>query len=172
MELSLVDATLGLIDAAIEDQVRLAALLDARVAEDWEGFPEALPSLRESALLRDPADAGPYWGTVLFLVSPPRTLIGMGGYYGPPSPEGVVEIGYAVAPEFQGAGWATRAATLLVERAALSPAVDAVDAHTLAETNASTGVLTKLGFQRIGEDDDPDVGAVWHWRLQVGRAST
>ncbi len=49
---------------------------------------------------------------------------------------------------------------------------DGVDAHTLAGTNASIGVLTKLGFQRIGEDIDPDVGPVWHWRLQVDRART
>lgn len=49
---------------------------------------------------------------------------------------------------------------------------DGVDAHTLAETYASREVQTKLGFQRIGEDDDPDVGAVWHWRLQVDRART
>lgn len=47
-----------------------------------------------------------------------------------------------------------------------------MDAYTLAETNASTGVLTELGFQRIGEDVDPDEGPVWHWRLQVEWAST
>jgi RimJ/RimL family protein N-acetyltransferase len=171
VELSLVDATLDMIDAAIVDQVRLGELLDAHVAHGWEGFPDALPGLRESTLLRDDPER-PHWGTVLFVLSPPRTLIGMGGYYGPPSPEGVVEIGYAVAPEFQGAGWATRAARMLTERAAQSPAVDAIDAHTLAESNASTGVLTKLGFERIGEDLDPDEGAVWHWRRQVDRANT
>jgi RimJ/RimL family protein N-acetyltransferase len=31
--------------------------------------------------------------------------------------------------------------------------------------NPSTGVLASLGFERDGEDTDPDQGVVWRWRL-------
>jgi len=41
--------------------------------------------------------------------------------------------------------------------------VRVVRAHTLPEANASTRVLTKCGFQRIGEVIDPEDGLVWRW---------
>jgi RimJ/RimL family protein N-acetyltransferase len=53
----------------------------------------------------------------------------------------------------------------MIRRAFADPHVRAVDAHTLAQASASTGVLEKAGFRRIGEAVDPDAGSVWHWRL-------
>jgi RimJ/RimL family protein N-acetyltransferase len=38
-----------------------------------------------------------------------------------------------------------------------------VRAHTLPERNASTRILEKLGFERIGQAVDPEVGQVWRW---------
>jgi [ribosomal protein S5]-alanine N-acetyltransferase len=89
----------------------------------------------------------------------------MGGFKGPPS-AGAVEIGYAIAPTLQRRGLATAAARQLVERAFADPNVGAVDAHTLAQRNASVRVLEKLGMQRIGEVPDHEHGAIWHWRIR------
>ena len=47
----LVDATLALVDAAIEGDARLGTLLGAAVAEGWPVFPEALAALREIPVL-------------------------------------------------------------------------------------------------------------------------
>jgi len=159
--LLLVNATLELLDAAVEDATRLGELLGASLADDWAGFPQVLPRLRELHA-ENPHTS---WGTVLFLLATPRTLVGMGGYKGEPSLEGLVEIGYAVAPAFRGRGLATEAARALVARAFADPRVQAVTAHTLAEKNPSTGVLEKAGFRRVGEQHDPDVGALWRWQL-------
>jgi ribosomal-protein-alanine N-acetyltransferase len=163
-----VDATLALLDAAIAGTFRLGPLLGAAVAEGWEGFPEALPSLR-SAYAR--AAAGPNvghdWGAVLFVLESPRTLVGLGGFKGVPR-DGIVEIGYAIAPAFQGRGLATAAAAHLLCRAFASALVDAVDAHTLPHLNPSTRVLEKLNFRRMGEIVDPDDGPIWHWRRERG----
>jgi len=41
--------------------------------------------------------------------------------------------------------------------------VRTVRAHPLPQPNASTRVLTKCGFQRIGEVIDPEDGLVWRW---------
>ncbi len=38
-----------------------------------------------------------------------------------------------------------------------------VIAHTLAEPNPSTSVLTRLGFTRTDTIEDPDEGPVWRW---------
>jgi [ribosomal protein S5]-alanine N-acetyltransferase len=156
--IELVHATLPLLNAAIAGHEAVATELNAHVATGWEGFPEALP------MLRDTLEPGSPWGTTLFVLASPRTLVGMGGFKGPPQ-VGVVEIGYAIAPAFQGRGLATAAARQLVERAFADAGVSAVDAHTLGERNASVRVLEKLGMRRIAEVLDPEHGAIWHWRV-------
>jgi RimJ/RimL family protein N-acetyltransferase len=92
-------------------------------------------------------------------------VIGNCGYKGPPGAEGVVEIAYGVAPEHQGKGYATEAARALSEFAYSSGAVRLVIAHTLPMASASTSVLTKCGFTRVGDVIDPDDGLVWRWEL-------
>ena len=90
-------------------------------------------------------------------------VIGRCGFKGPPEADGVVEIAYGVAPEHQGKGYATEAAAALVSYAFSNGQVRVVRAHTLPESNASTRVLTKCGFRRIGEVIEPDDGLVWRW---------
>lgn len=89
--------------------------------------------------------------------------VGRCGFKGPPAADGVVEIAYGVDPEQQGKGYATEAAEALAAYALASAQVRVVRAHTLAEPNASTRVLTKCGFRRIGEVVDPEDGVVWRW---------
>jgi ribosomal-protein-alanine N-acetyltransferase len=160
--LELVDATRDLIDAAIEGDGRLGALLGAAVAEGWPVFPDALPALRAMIEERPQPDG---WGTVLFLLREPPTLVGMGGYKGPPSAGGTVEIGYAIAPAFRRRGLAGEAARRMVERAWEDPRVIAVEAHTLAEESASVRLLVGIGFVRVAEVTDPEEGRLWRWRL-------
>jgi [ribosomal protein S5]-alanine N-acetyltransferase len=160
--LLLVGMTYELLDAATNDQRRLGSLINASISEGWEGFPEALPGLRAAY---STGGGERRWGTLCFVLAEPRTLIGMGGYKGAPSPEGIVEIGYAIAPAYRGQGLATEATHLMVDGAFADPRVQAVDAHTLAHENPSTRVLEKAGFRKIGERIDPDDGPIWHWRL-------
>jgi RimJ/RimL family protein N-acetyltransferase len=95
--------------------------------------------------------------------------IGTCGYKGRPGPDGVVEIAYGVDPEYQGRGYATEAAKALVAYALLSSSssgrVHVVRAHTLSGPNASTRVLAKCGFERVGEVIDPEDGLVWRWEI-------
>ena len=51
---------------------------------------------------------------------------------------------------------------------AIARAADAsvgITAKTEPQTNASTRILQKLGFQRDGEVTDADIGTAWAWRL-------
>ena len=43
--------------------------------------------------------------------------------------------------------------------------VNAVIAHTLAEKNASTNVLQKVGMTFSTELDNPEVGKIWRWQI-------
>jgi [ribosomal protein S5]-alanine N-acetyltransferase len=93
-----------------------------------------------------------------------NVLIGICGFPGPPDSNGVAEIAYGIAPSYQGKGYATEAATALIQFAASDPRVKTICAHTLAETNASTRVLEKCGFTKTGNAVDPENGlAVWRW---------
>ena len=92
-----------------------------------------------------------------------RSVIGAASFKGPPGADGVVEIAYGIVPDFQGKGYATEAAQALVAYAISSGRVRVVRAHTLPEANASTRVLTKCGFKKLGEVIDPEDGLVWRW---------
>jgi [ribosomal protein S5]-alanine N-acetyltransferase len=88
--------------------------------------------------------------------------VGSCGFKGPPS-DGVVEIAYSTETEYRGQGYATEMAGALVNFAFAYEAVRVIRAHTLPEPNASGRVLTKCGFEKLGEVIDPEDGLVWRW---------
>jgi ribosomal-protein-alanine N-acetyltransferase len=160
---TLVTADVALIDAALHDEERLATLLDAEVAEGWVSFPGALEHTH-ATLAADPASAR--WGTRLFLADESRTLVGWGGFKGPPSGR-EVELGYEIAPGHRGRGLATAAVRAMLDEAFAEPSVDAVVAHTLAEPGPSVRVLEKSGFIRAGQSSE-DGQEVWSFRRERG----
>ena len=89
-------------------------------------------------------------------------MVGEGGFKGPPR-DGVVEIAYGTAPAHRGKGYATQTAAALVQYALEFGEVSLVLAHTLPDSTASQRVLTKCGFQRVGEVIDPEDGLVWRF---------
>ncbi len=152
-------------EAAIKGDDELSKLLGIRTAINWIQFPEALPYAYES-FKADPSTIR--WGMYLFVQRHEKILVGTGGYKGTANSDGMVEIGYAISPEYQGRGLATEAAKGLIADAFSHGSVAIVDAHTLAESNASTGVLLKCGLTKIGEKHDPTDGDLWHWRISRG----
>ena len=90
-------------------------------------------------------------------------VIGSAGFKGPPDEDGMVEIAYGIVPSHQEQGYATEAAMALVAFAFGSGRVRLVRAHTLVESNASTRILTKCGFESVGEVVDPEDGLVRRW---------
>jgi uncharacterized damage-inducible protein DinB len=85
--------------------------------------------------------------------------------------DGVVEIAYGIVPSYQGQGFATETARALMRYAFGSGRVRIVRAHTRPEPNASTRVLTKCGFTRVGEVVDPEDGLVWRWEKSEDAAA-
>jgi RimJ/RimL family protein N-acetyltransferase len=92
-----------------------------------------------------------------------QIVIGTCAFTAPPDAEGVVEIAYFTFPSFEGRGYASAMAAGLVEIAEGTRGIRKVRAHTLPEGNASTRILEKLDFERLGEAIDPDAGQVWRW---------
>ena len=162
-DIHLLTPDLTLLDAAIEGDDALARALGHDVASGWTVFPASLQRTRD-ALAADPD--GARWGTRLFVLDDPRTLVGWGGFKGPPS-DGAVELGYAIAPSWEGRGLATAAVREMLAEASRDPGVRAVVAHTLPAPGASVRVLEKCGFVNQGEAVDERAGTVWRFRLDT-----
>jgi len=79
----------------------------------------------------------------------PRTLIGTGGFMGPPD-AGTAEIGYSIAADWRGQGLATELVGGLVQQAAATGQVRRLVAHARADNPASQQVLVHNGFALVG----------------------
>jgi RimJ/RimL family protein N-acetyltransferase len=94
-------------------------------------------------------------------------VVGLCSYKGPPDLDGVVEIGYGVAPSRRERGHATRAITDLLKVAVQDRAIRRVVAETMTANLASQRVLERNGFVREGERIDPEDGEVILWRRDL-----
>jgi RimJ/RimL family protein N-acetyltransferase len=124
-----------------------------------EVSPEWLAHLRTATV----ADVWTHGFAVLHVAE--GKVIGAAGFKGPAGPDHAVEIAYGIVPDYQGRGYATEAASALVDFALGSSIVRLVRAHTLPQKNASTRVLGKCGFEFVGEFVDPEDGPVWRWEF-------
>ncbi len=70
------------------------------------------------------------------------------------SETGIAEIGYGVAEEYQGCGYATEAVMALVEWALEQPGVSCITAEVCETNVASQRVLYKAGFTPTGESGE------------------
>jgi RimJ/RimL family protein N-acetyltransferase len=116
--------------------------------------------------LRAAADTDPWQFGFIVVERMTGVALGMAAFKGAPDKEGMVEIAYGIAPGYRGRGFATEAANGLIEFASHDPRVRRIRAHTLPERNASTSVLTKTGFELLGEVEDPEDGRVWRWERE------
>lgn len=107
------------------------------------------------------------WAGYLAVHEGRRLVVGVCSFKGPPDERGTVEVAYFTFPSYEGRGYATEMARQLRDLAAREGSVRTVRAHTLPERNASGRILTKLGFQHVGEVVDPEDGPVWRWDWPV-----
>lgn len=132
------------------------------VASGWSGFPETVPLMLAATRRGTPAQWGPH-----LIFDDDGALVGSGGWKGQPV-DGVIELGYAVAPSRRNRGIATAAVSELLRRA-LAARVRLVVAHTLPAESASTTVLRRCGFTKKAELADPEDGPVWRWERPLDR---
>lgn len=155
--LELIAETAELGAAEVSGRNRLAAALGADVPENWP--PDATRDTAEFfavKLRRDPELAGwlNWFWILIEPVSGNRTLIGDGGFTSRPV-DGVVAIGYALLPQYQGKGYATEAVKALIAWAFSHPEVSRIIAETLPDNVQSIRLLTRNGFRRVPGASEP-----------------
>jgi RimJ/RimL family protein N-acetyltransferase len=162
MDVEIVPCSVEQIEKLIEGADAFQAAYGFQVVDGYLPFNGALQyslNLMQASQIWHP------WLPYLFLFHPERVLVGLGGFKSVPDSQRTVEIGYSVAPSYQGKGFATSAARQLIEIALASKLVSCVCAHTLAERNASTRVLEKCGMAKVSEIIDPEDGKLWRWEI-------
>jgi RimJ/RimL family protein N-acetyltransferase len=134
-------------------QSEFEALLGAGVAAPWPPPLNDEDSRRWMIRLLG-KNPEPGWGMWYFILKRgPATspvAIGNGGFKGPPSPDGRVEVGYSVVPSYQGRGLGAEAVGGLVARAFQDSRVMRVIAETLFDNIPSLRLLEKNGFRKVG----------------------
>ena len=76
----------------------------------------------------------------------PRTLVGAGGFLGPPDAAGTAEIEFSVAADWRGQGLGTELVAGLVQQAAATGMVRRLVARVAAGTQVAQRVLLRNGF--------------------------
>ncbi len=152
-------ATIDLANAELSSLESLGTLLHAIVPAGWppgeydrsaqEFFLERLEQGAERAL-------GWYSWYALHQNGESRTLIGAGGFLGPPDDNGLVEIGFSIHSDWRGRGLATEMASELVVFAFEDDRVRGIIGNTTRGNVASCKVFRHLGFVEAEPGPDPE----------------
>jgi len=158
--LDLVAATLAHLEAELASPSRLDLLLGVPIPPGWppgEYDRHALEFFHTQLTAGGPEHVGWYtWYAMTRNGEGQREeLVAGAGYMGPPS-EGTAEIGYSVIPSARRQGYAAEIVAALVEHAFTVPSVQQVIAHTSDANVASTRVLLRCGFERVGLGAEPE----------------
>ena len=137
-------------------RTKFSQLLELDLPEGWPEFPEAFGT--------DAPQAEAPWTGYLFLAD--GKLVGNGGFAGSPDPEGTVEIGYEIAPEYRNQGHATRAVRKMIELAFHGGATRVI-AHSLPLPNASNAVMAKAGMRHVSTCPNPELGSTWRFAIEA-----
>ncbi len=154
--LRLIAGTEALAAAEIENKLTLAKLLGASVPETWPpaSLRDVLGYFLETYRGHSEREGWLTWYAIRIDAEDP-ILCGSIGFKGPADETGMVEIGYAVLPEYQGNGFATEMVTGMVRWAMRQPGVRVIEAQTDIDNPASIRVLEKNAFVRLGEGSEP-----------------
>ena len=155
----LLAASRALLTAELHKPQYFPVLLGAAMPADWppgEYDREAMHYFLEQLTAGGRTAAGWYGWYALHKATPqaPRTLIGAGGFTGPPDQAGVAEIGYSISADWRRMGLATELVAGLVQQAAATGMVRQLVAHTEPDNEGSQQVLLRNGFVPVGHAPD------------------
>jgi ribosomal-protein-alanine N-acetyltransferase len=149
--MTLVAATVALVEADLEGRVQLAESIGARVPDNWPPDLYGRPAMKFALeQLQDPAEHGWSFWYLLTRLPGEAEVIGICSFKGRPDEAGSVEIAYSVLSQFRNRAYASEAVFRLVQWAFSHQNVRQVTAETLPHLLQSIKVLEKNGFSHTG----------------------
>jgi len=157
--LELLPATPPTLDAALAGRGKLGAALVAQVPLSWppEFLDDDALAFTRERLGEDDAQADWWMYFILLREGGARVLVGSGGYKGPPSTDGTVEIGYGIVADRRLRGYASEATLGLIAHAFGWPRVTRVIGETLPALAGSIAVMRRCGMLPVGAGSEPGV---------------
>ena len=157
--LTVLAASRALLTAELHKPQYFPVLLGAALPAHWptgEYDRDAMRYFLEQLTAGGRTAAGWYGWYALRKATPevPRTLVGVGGFLGPPDAAGTAEISCSIADEWRGQGLATELVAGQVQHAAGTAMVRHLLAHTTTANAAAQQVLLRNGFLATGFADD------------------
>jgi ribosomal-protein-alanine N-acetyltransferase len=155
--LTLVPSTSALLHLEMDDPAGFAAALEAVVPGDWppgEYDRDAMEFFLQKMAEGGEAAIGWYgWYAIKRgTEGEPSSLVGGGGYLGPPNENGCVEIGYSISEQWRGQGIAAEMVTALMKNA-FGKGAARIIAHTRLDNPGSIAVLKSCGFEPAASTD-------------------
>lgn len=150
-ELELTTERLVLVCDTYDAMCRSAELGDELAADFSQFYKRHLALADEGSFTREDLI---WYRTWTFYDKSENTVVGGALFKGKPNENGYVEIGYGMADDRQGRGFATEGNGRLVRWALEEMNASGVTAETEKDNAASIRVLKKLGFEQTHETDE------------------
>ncbi|WP_460556072.1 GNAT family N-acetyltransferase [Hymenobacter daeguensis] len=149
--LTILSASRALLTAELHKPHYFPVLLGAALPATWppSTYERAIQENALAQLSAGGRDAAGWYGWYALRKADdaaPRTLVGMGGFLGPPDATGTAEIDFAIAPDWRGQGLGTELVGGLVQQAEATGLVHQLVAHVPLDEPAAQQVLLRNGF--------------------------
>lgn len=155
--LTILAASRALLTAELHKPQYFPTLLGAAIPTDWPPADYSLAAMQyglEQLTAGGRTAAGWYGWYALrkATADTPRTLVGVGGFLGPPDAAGQAEITCSLVAEWRGQGLGTELVAGLARQAAATGMVRLLVAHPEVDSLAAQQVLLHNGFASVGLD--------------------
>ena len=130
-----------------EGREQASRILNATLPAAWPQ-PDLLDVLPLQAAASPEAECFGVW---VIIERDTGSVVGDIGFLGPPDAAGAIEVGYSVIPNRRRRGYATEAASVIIDWALSQPSVQVVVAGCDDDNLPSIRTLEGLGFQQTGE---------------------
>lgn len=151
--LLIVPMTFEFVSKILDDDITVYKEFGIKPIDEWPNIDirEIMPILKDKLSSKPIPDGFEAW---LFVDKSDNSIVGDGGFKGPPDENGVIDIGYGIIESRRRQGFAYEAVTALIKWGFSHNNVKAITADCLKNNTASINLLKKLGMVEIRQEDE------------------
>jgi len=163
--LLIVPMTFNFVSKVLNNDITAYNEFNIKPADEWPNLDtrEILPIIRDKLSVQCVPSGFNAW---LFIDKSDSSIVGDGGFKGPPDDNGEIDIGYGIIESRRRQGYALEAVTALIKWGLSRDNVKAITADCLKGNTASLKILKKSGMTEIKQDEEK-----FYFKMCQGTAS-